>query len=74
MPATDRGSNAPASAEEGAGQQQAVDRMQEAVDQAARDRDDDAPGSAEEGARQQHVVDRMQEAVDEAAAQAEETH
>ena len=73
MPATDRGSNAPASAEEGAGQQQAVDRMQEAVDQAARDRDDDAPGSAEEGARQQHVVDRMQEAVDEAAAQAEET-
>jgi predicted PurR-regulated permease PerM len=73
VPATDRGSNAPASAEEGAGQQQAVDRMQEAVDQAARDRDDDAPGSAEEGARQQHVVDRMQEAVDEAAAQAEET-
>jgi predicted PurR-regulated permease PerM len=33
--ATDHGSNAPVSAEDGAGQQQVVDRMQEAVDEAA---------------------------------------
>jgi predicted PurR-regulated permease PerM len=35
VPATDRGSNAPVSAEDGARQQHLVDRMQEAVDEAA---------------------------------------
>jgi predicted PurR-regulated permease PerM len=73
VPATDRGDNAPASTEDGGRQQQVVDRMQEAVDQAAHDRGDDSPASSAEGAREQDVVDRMQEAVDEAAVQAEET-
>ncbi len=73
MPATDRGDTAPASTKDGARQQQVVDRMQEAVDQAASDRGNATPGASTEGAGQQQAVDRMQEAVDEAAAQAEET-
>jgi predicted PurR-regulated permease PerM len=73
VPATDRGDNAPTSTEDGARQQHVVDRMQEAVDQAAHDRGDDSPASSAQGAREQDVVDRMQEAVDEAAVQAEET-
>ena len=69
MPATDRSDNAPASADDDARGQGAVDRAQDAVDD-----EQQAVDQAQQGVDdEQEVVDRMQEAVDEAAAIAEET-